>query len=258
MSVKRKINILITNDDGILSDGSEPLAEAVSGFGNVISVLPDRMRSACSHSISLHKALRLRKIRDRVYVSDGTPVDCVRLGVLELFKDSADIVLSGINAGPNLGDDLNYSGTVAAAREAAFLGIKAVSVSLVLKKRKNYKSAADLIRKLMPYLLKVRVSNGAFLNVNIPDIASSRIKGIKLTRQGKRIYDRAAVSRNDPRGDRYYWLVGEKLSGHLIDGTDIKAVEDGFISISPLTLDHTSYGDLAKLEKSPKLREIDL
>ncbi len=244
----RKLNILITNDDGILSEGSLPLLDALSEFGRVAAVLPDRMRSACSHSISLHKALRLRKIRKNVYVSDGTPVDCVRLGILRIFKDNVDFVISGINAGPNLGDDLNYSGTVAAAREAAFMGVKSAGVSLVLKKRHDFAAATEVMRKIFPQLLKTKLSKGAFFNINIPDVAPAKLKGVKIVRQGKRIYDREAVKRIDPRGDNYYWLSGEKLDGFMIKGTDIEALENNYVTVMPVTLDHTSYGDLKNLK----------
>lgn len=246
----KKLNILVTNDDGILSEGSLPLIDALSEFGHVSAVLPDRMRSACSHSISLHKALRLRKIRKDVYVCDGTPVDCVRLGILRVFRDDVDFVISGINAGPNMGDDLNYSGTVAAAREAAFMGVKAAGVSLVVKKRRDFAAATEVLRKIFPQLVKTRLSRGAFFNINIPDVAPGKIKGVKIVSQGRRIYDRAAIKRIDPRGDNYYWLAGEKLSGFMIKGTDIEALENNYVTLMPVTLDHTSHTDLKALRGS--------
>ncbi|PIY17785.1 MAG: 5'/3'-nucleotidase SurE, partial [Elusimicrobia bacterium CG_4_10_14_3_um_filter_49_12_50_7] len=246
-SAVKKMNILVTNDDGILSEGSLPLLDALSEFGTVAAVLPDRMRSACSHSISLHNALRLRKIRKGVYVSDGTPVDCVRLGILRVFKDDVDFVISGINAGPNMGDDLNYSGTVAAAREAAFMGVKSAAVSLVLKKRHDFSAATEILKKIFPTLVKTKLSKGAFFNINIPDVAPEKIRGVKIVKQGKRIYDRAATERIDPRGDNYYWLAGGKLSGFMLKGTDIEALENNYISVMPVTLDHTSYVDLKAL-----------
>jgi len=179
----------------------------------------------------------MRKIGKNIYVSDGTPVDCVRLGVLEIFKDRADFVFSGINAGPNLGDDLNYSGTVAAAREAAFLGIKSASVSLVLQRRFGFDTATEITGRIFPHLLRTKLSKGVFLNVNIPDIPKEKIKG-----------DRSVVARKDPRGGKYYWLSGEKLSGYMIKGTDIEAISGNYISITPLTLDHTAHGDLSALK----------
>lgn len=245
--MKKRNNILVTNDDGVLSGNFTALIKVLSPFGRVVAVLPDRMRSACSHSISLHKALRMRKIDKNIYVSDGTPVDCVHLGVLEIFKDKADFVFSGINAGPNLGDDLNYSGTVAAAREAAFLGIKSASISLVLKRRFDFTMATEITGRIFPQLLRTKLPKGVFLNVNIPDIPKEKIKGIKITSQGKRIYDRAVVARRDPRGGKYYWLSGEKLSGFMIKGTDIEAISGNYISITPLMLDQTSHGDLTAL-----------
>ena len=246
--MKKTNNILVTNDDGILAGNFPALVKVLSPFGRVVAVLPDRMRSACSHSISLHKALRLRKIDKDIYVSDGTPVDCVRLGVLEIFKDRADFVFSGINAGPNLGDDLNYSGTVAAAREAAFLGIKSASVSLILNKRFDFGAATEITGRIFPHLLRIGLPKGVFLNVNIPDIPKEKIKGIKVTSQGKRIYDRSVVARRDPRGGKYYWLSGEKLSGFMIKGTDIEAVSRNYVSVTPLTLDHTAHENLHVLK----------
>ncbi|MCD6413266.1 MAG: 5'/3'-nucleotidase SurE [Elusimicrobia bacterium] len=246
--MKRKRNILLTNDDGILAAGFDSLIGKLSEFGRVVAVFPDRIRSASSHSISLHKALRLRKVRKDVYVVDGTPVDCVRLGVLKIFSDNADFVVSGINAGPNLGDDLNYSGTVAAAREAAFLGIKSASVSLVVEKRHDFEQASEIFMEIFPWLLKTKLSRGSFFNINIPDAPRGKIRGIKLTKQGRRIYDRAVYQRRDPRGENYYWLSGEKLSGFMIKGTDIEALSRNFVSITPLTLDHTSYSDLEALK----------
>jgi len=248
--VKRIKNILVTNDDGVLAGNFSDLIKVLSPFGRVIAVLPDRMRSACSHSISLHKALRLRKIDKNIYVSDGTPVDCVRLGVFEIFKDKADFVFSGINAGPNLGDDLNYSGTVAAAREASFLGISSASVSLIVKKRFDFGMATEITGKIFPHLLRVKLPKSVFLNINIPDIPKGKIKGIKVTSQGKRIYDRGVVARCDPRGGKYYWLSGEKLSGFMIKGTDIEAVSRNYVSVTPITLDHTSHENLSSLKDS--------
>jgi len=249
----RKLNILVTNDDGILSRATPPLIKALSRFGRVVAVLPDRMRSASSHSISLHKALRLKKIRKDVYVSDGTPVDCVRFGALEVFKDKTDFVLSGINAGPNLGDDLNYSGTVGAAREAAFLGIKAASISLAGAKRSGFGLAVKITKKLFPVLFRTKLPPGVFFNVNIPDVPEGRLKGVKFVKQGTRIYDRKAVVRKDPRGEDYYWLSGGKLSGLMRKGTDIEAVAKNYISVMPVSLDYTAYSVLKKLKKIPKI-----
>jgi 5'-nucleotidase len=241
--------ILITNDDGIFGLGLKPLVKEVSSFANVIVVVPDKERSAVSHSLTLQEPVRVRKIEKNVYILNGTPADCVRFGVIFLCKNKVDLVISGINFGANLGQDVIYSGTVGAAREAVFMGISSFAISLVGRTGKNFSVAAKFAVKIARFILENEFQQKILLNVNVPDIPYKKIRGTEITSLGKRIYDDTIHCRKDPYGLPYYWLKGRLLSGKDIPGTDISAIKNKKISITPLHTDYTDFSMIEKLKK---------
>jgi len=244
------MNILITNDDGIHADGLMALKSALDAIGRVHVVAPDRPRSACGHSITLHKPLRADpvKLRDgsTAYSSNGTPSDCVSLALLGLVEGGVDLIVAGINHGPNLGWDLTYSGTVSAAMEGAIVGVQSFSISVTTYQAEvDYSVAARLAARLASILQDHKLPESTLLNVNVPALAASEIKGIQITRQGKRRYTGNLERRSDPTGRAYYWLGGDLPDDHLEEGTDVKAIADDYISVTPVHLDLTDYNALA-------------
>jgi 5'-nucleotidase len=235
------MRILVTNDDGIHSRGFEYLVRALSGLGEVYVIVPDQQRSAASHSMTLDKPLRVQKLEERKFLVNGTPSDCVRLGILGLMKEDVELVVAGINTGPNLGDDVSYSGTVGAALEGALLEVPSLAISLVVTGGYHFEVAANFGRFLAAKILQEGLPRNVYLNVNIPDLPVDEIRGVEITRRGKRIYGKEIQERIDPRGEKYYWIAGENLSGVSEQGTDIAAVERNKISITPFSLDSTDY-----------------
>ena len=238
--------ILVTNDDGIHSPGLKTLAEALEGIGKLYVIAPDRERSAAGHSLTLHKPLRATMLAPDWYVVDGTPTDCVTLGVMGMLKEKPQLVVSGINLGANLGDDITYSGTVSAAVEATLLGIPAFAVSAVESARQDLDVAAVFAGRLAQLVLKQGLPRDTLLNVNVP---AGEVKGMAVTRQGKRSYSELIVEKIDPRGKTYYWIGGGEPTWELLGGTDYEAVMEGKISITPLHLDLTNYGAIEGLKK---------
>ncbi len=244
------MKILVTNDDGIHSPGIKALAKALKNIGVVAVVAPDRERSAVGHALTLHHPLRAVKVGDNMFAVDGTPTDCVNLGIHTLLDFKPDIVISGINNGGNLGDDVTYSGTVSAAMEATLMGIPAFSVSLVTSgEGNNYRAAASFAAKLTKKILNEGLPNDTFLNVNIPDLPTAKILQPLITSQGKRRYEGMIIDKVDPRGRNYYWIGTVDLNFHDIEGSDYYAVTRGHISITPLHLDLTNYNSFAMLKK---------
>ncbi|MDO8682829.1 MAG: 5'/3'-nucleotidase SurE [Armatimonadota bacterium] len=246
-------NILITNDDGVYSDGLLALYDALAELGDVIVVAPDRPRSASGHSITLHKPLRMDKVRlangETAYATNGTPSDCVSLAALDLAKDKLDLVVSGINRGPNLGYDLTYSGTVSAAMEAAVYDINSFAISVTsYDEDLDYSLAARFSKYLAEILLRNELPRSVLLNVNVPDVPIDKLAGIEVTRQGKRHYDGRVEKRTDPMGRTYYWLGGDLPVDVLADGTDVKAIAEDKISITPVHLDLTADSMLQPLK----------
>ncbi len=241
-------NILITNDDGIKAPALDILEAKLSRLGKVTVVAPEFPMNAMGNSLSLHKPVRIHRYSENRYSVTGTPADCSRIGILTILNDRVDLVVSGINDGANLGDDVSYSGTVAGAREAAMLEVPAVAVSLVAGKLRNYKSAADLALKVAEKILTEAPPARKLFNLNVPDVPASQIKGIKTARLGVRIYDRRVRERVDPSGRKYYWIIGEILDGHNDDGTDFEAISKNYASLTPLTLDATDYKLLKDIE----------
>ena len=245
--------ILITNDDGILGVGLEPLVKEISKIAKVTVVVPDREYSASSHSLNLNQPVKAREITRNTYILGGTPVDCVRFGILKLCrKNKPDIIISGINFGSNLGQDVIYSGTVAAAREGLMLNVSSFSISLVSLNGKNFSTAAKFASKLTKIILNNKLVNSRriLFNVNVPDIPLKKIRGVEITSLGKRTYTNVVVSRFDPVGLEYHWLKGPlpKSIGKNIPGTDINAIMNGKISITPLKIDTTDKEMLNKLK----------
>jgi 5'-nucleotidase len=245
--------ILLTNDDGIEGEGLEVLAAELSKEKQfeVEAYAPDRERSASSHSITFRQPLFSYEAKPGFRAVSGTSVDCVNLAVNGLMKKRPDLVISGINRGANLGCDIFYSGTVAGAREAGILGLPAFSISVEYRGAEEmiYGPAAEFARKFAQFVVKQGYMNRVIFNVNFPLLPKDKIKGVRFTRQGIRIYQSKVWEREDPRGNKYYWLNGEVCGGQDIPESDIVAVREGFISISPLKLDFTDYDLLEELKK---------
>lgn len=237
--------ILVTNDDGIHSDGLMALAGALEGLGDVVVVAPDREKSASSHALTLHRPVALRRVRQGVYMVDGTPADCVYLGALSVLPRKPDLIASGINRGGNIGDDVTYSGTVAAAIEGAILGIPSFAVSLVGFERFQFDRAAEVARDVAERILDDGLPEDVFLNVNVP---GGEIRGVRCTRQGKHLYDQVVHETRDPRGRKYFW-VGSGEATHIEQpaDTDYMSVKEGYVSVTPLHLDLTHHAFLERL-----------
>ncbi len=247
--------ILISNDDGINSEGLHKLHETLKKLGEVYIVAPDRDQSAVSHSLTLYRPLRLDKISEFIYTVDGTPTDCVNLAINGILRDKKpDLVVAGINKGENVGDDITYSGTVSAAMEGTLLGIPSIALSLVGRSDFNFDYALHHSLLIAKYVLENKLPEDTLLNVNIPNLPGEQIKGIMITRQGKRLYDEPIVEKVDPRGKKYYWIGGDELGFLDIEGSDIMAVKEGYVSVTPIGLDLTNYGHIDKL-RSDLLRK---
>jgi 5'-nucleotidase len=245
--------ILLTNDDGVSAKGLLVLKKEVSKLGQVWVVAPDREQSATSHSLTLQQPLRINKIGERFYSVDGTPTDAVMLAVHAILKKRPDILISGINHGPNLGDDVSYSGTVAAAMEGTILNIPSIAVSNVNWEAKHFESAARFVRRLVKFVLENGLPKYTFLNVNVPDSKQPAAK-YRITKLGKRVYSDVVIEKIDPRGRNYYW-IGEQtpIWERKADDTDFAAIKKGYISITPLHLDMTDYHAVEKMKRWKKL-----
>ncbi len=238
----QKRNILISNDDGIHSFGIRALAEALTSLGKVTVVAPDREQSACSHSLTLRNPLRVEKLEKGFYAVDGTPTDCINLAVNAIMKDNPpDLVVSGINKGGNLGDDVTYSGTVAAAFEGTLLGIPSMAVSLVIAREHHFETAARVAVDIAAKIFQQGMPEDTLFNVNVPDCPWDSLPGYRVTVQGKRIYSDAITENKDPRGQKYYWIGGDALGGVEIEDSDFHVVQQGYVSLTPLHLDLTNY-----------------
>lgn len=239
------MQIMVTNDDGIHAPGILALAEALQVLGPVTVVAPDRERSAAGHSLTLQSPLRVFELRDGYFAVDGTPTDCVNMGIHSLLKVRPDLVVSGINHGYNLGDAVTYSGTVAAAMEANLMGIPAIAVSMgTYERHGNFVSAAQVAVRIARQVLAKGLPSDTFLNVNIPDVPAEELQPTLITRQGNRSFVGTIVDKTDPRGRKYYWIGGEELDSTVEPGTDFHAVSHNHVSITPLHLDLTNYDSM--------------
>lgn len=244
------MRILITNDDGKNSESLRLLNNALKKKYDTVVVVPDRERSASSHSITLTSPIRMRKLEDDFFVMDGTPVDCVNLVLLGAINKDISLVISGINNGPNMSEDVVYSGTVAAAMEACLAGYPAFSVSLdCINGEAELDTAVNFVINLTEKITKNNLPQRTMLNVNIPNIPQDQVKGIRVTRLGSRTYQDKIEKRFDPFGNPYFWIAGKKLVWKEEDGTDYDAVKKGFISITPLNIDMTNYNFLEEIRK---------
>lgn len=246
--------ILVSNDDGVYSQGLRLLTRALKKIPNarVVVVAPDREQSAKSHSLTIHRPIRYEKISKDVFAVDGTPTDCIVLAINEILKCKPDLVVSGINRGANLGEDVHYSGTVSAAKEAVLNGVSGVALSLVLKgnhKQKHFQPASEFALKLIKKVLLNKIPEGIMLNVNIPNLPRAEMKGVTITKLGGRNYGALIVDKIDPRGRKYYWITGDETAFQNIVGSDCNAVLDKKISITPMTIDITSHQLIPKLKQ---------
>ena len=243
------MKILISNDDGYRAEGLRALTESLSQLAEVTVVAPDRNRSGASNSLTLDVPLRVYPFEPgRYLVVNGTPTDCVHLAVSGLFEHEHDMVVSGINDGANLGDDVLYSGTVAAAIEGRFLGLSAIAVSLVVQDEKpNFATAARVAAELVMRLQRSPLHQATILNVNVPDLPYEQLKGLQVTRLGSRHRSERIIKSEDPRGRPVYW-VGPSGSGQDAgEGTDFHAVANGYVSVTPLQVDLTRHAMLEDL-----------
>ena len=251
--------ILLTNDDGINAPGLAALAGMISSMADCYTVAPDRERSASGHSLTIHKPLRVTEISPKKYSLNGTPTDCVAIGVSKILPRKPDLIISGINNGPNLGDDITYSGTVAAAMEGTIMNIPSIAVSINATNglAPIFESAAKVVNEIALMVLKEHLPYDTLLNVNVPNLPHEQIKGTRLTRQGKRVYDNAIQDSYSPWKEKYYWIGGgTPYWEHDVD-TDMCAVMDGFVSITPLHLDLTNYSAMELIKDQWMKRNSD-
>jgi len=239
--------ILITHDDGIFAPALQRLREALAPLGRVVVVAPDRDQSATSHSLTLHRPFRIRSHGDDMYSVDGTPTDCVVTAYYGLLDAAPDMVVSGINHGPNMGEDVFYSGTVAAAIEGTLQGAPSIAASLVTRELTDFADPARFIARLARQVLDRGLPRRGLLNVNLPHRPWGEIGGVEITRLGSRVYRDTLVKKVDPRGRDYYWIGGEDPVWESQPGTDFHAVSEGRISVTPLRLDLTDEGALVDL-----------
>ena len=236
--------ILVTNDDGVHSPGLVALYKTMQDLGEAYIVAPDRERSAAGHSLTMHRPLKAEEIREGVFSVNGTPTDCVTLGINKLLPEKPGLVVSGMNKGANLGDDITYSGTVAAAIEGTIFGVPSIAFSLNTARHYHYETGAFFAQKIAEYVLAHSLPYDTLLNVNIPNIPRKDIKGIKLTRQGKRIYENSIQEMLNPWGEKHFWIGGGEIYWEHSGDTDMEAVQNNFVSISPVHLDLTNYNAL--------------
>jgi 5'-nucleotidase len=241
----RRPRILVCNDDGFHGPGLRPLISALRRLGDVTAIVPAQERSADSHSLTLHKPIRVHEAARGIFTLNGKPADCARLGILELLKGQVDLVVSGINRGYNLGEDVVYSGTVAAAREASLLDLPSIAFSQDPASQ-DYRLGAVFARRLAKQVLSKGLPAGICLSVNIP---AGKPKKAVVTRLGKRLYSKEVTLRKDPRGGSYYWLAGSTVTSVFEPGTDVDAVAKGNISVTPLHIDVTDHPMVEKLRK---------
>jgi 5'-nucleotidase len=246
--------ILVTNDDGYTSLGLIRLADALRSLGDVTVVAPDRDNSGVGHAISIKSPAHVVKVADRTtttYRCSGTPADCVVIGAFDLCGGLPDLVVSGINRGANVGDDVNYSGTVAAALEATIIGLPALAISLAASwpehaRDHHWGTAADVAVRVAKEILSDGLPRLTLLNVNVPNLPSREVRGTRYVRQGRKAYRDRVDKRTDPRGGTYYWLWGVSDPADIVDGTDLAAIRDGYVSITPLTVDRTNHDEIGR------------
>jgi len=242
------MHILITNDDGYLASGLKILAQELAQVAEISVVAPDRNKSGASNSLTLMRPLRVNRADDGFYFVDGTPTDCVHLGISGLLDSAPDMVVSGINSGPNLGDDVLYSGTVAGAMEGRYLGLPAIAVSLAGKPATHYTSAAQITRRVIERLQQNPLPDDTLLNVNVPDLPADEIVSIQATRLGFRHKAESMVCQLDPYGRPVYWVGPPGEAQDAGPGTDFYAVENASASVTPMQVDLTRHNGITPLQ----------
>jgi len=245
------LTILVTNDDGIQAPALTALREVLADLGRVIIVAPDRDQSTTSHALTLWKPFRIEKPEPDVYAVEGTPTDCVVVATQGLLEEPPTIVVSGINHGPNMGDDVFYSGTVAAAIEGALQGLPAIAISMSVARdeRPDFSVAARFTRRVVDEVIARGIPAKTALNVNVPNLRSGTYKGVKITKLGTRIYQDRLIEKTDPRGRSYYWIGGDEPIWKEEEGTDFHAVSNGYASVTPLKLDLTDYREMVEMKR---------
>lgn len=252
------MHILIANDDGIHAEGIQALAQALHGQGYQISIVaPDHERSAVGHAITMHRPLRVEKVKFMHnpnffgWAVNGTPSDCVKLAIEAILPEKPDLVISGINKGANLGSDIFYSGTVSAAMEASLLEIPAVAVSLVITDNLQFDVAACFVSGIVPLLIREKLPFSTLLNINVPGIKKEEIKGVAITKLGARRYRNTFQRRVDPRGRSYYWLAGEIIDAEEDEKSDVTAIKNSYISITPVHFELTDHQMIKRMDAWP-------
>lgn len=238
------MRILLSNDDGYFAPGLSVLFEALSGLGDIVVVAPEQNRSGASNSLTLDRPLFLKKAASGFHFVNGTPTDCVHLAVTGMLEQLPDIIVSGINNGSNMGDDTIYSGTVAAATEGFLLGIPSIAISLTSFEGNNFEVAGRVARELVERFIRDPIKEAVLLNVNVPDIPYAELRGMEVTRLGRRHKAEAVVKMNSPRNETVYWVGASGSAADAGPGTDFNAVERGCVSITPLQIDLTHTAQL--------------
>jgi 5'-nucleotidase len=256
---KKKLKILLSNDDGIGSPGIQALGRALSKIAHVTMVAPEREQSTMGHALTLHKPIRIFRIHSEdgleQWATSGTPADCVYMGIRQVMKERPDLIISGINNGVNVGNDIYYSGTVAAAREGAVLNIPAMACSLDYhhvpgaKPTPYFDQAAQYVRELVPQIMERGIPPHCLLNVNFPNLPIEKVRGVKVSRQGFRMYTDRVEEKRDNRGKPYYWLGGTYAGFKPIEGSDCEVMDKGYISITPCKIDVTQYEFMENLSQ---------
>lgn len=256
------MRILVINDDGINAKGIGVLASTLAKNHEVTVVAPETEQSATSHSITLNRPLRVTKVHPNLmgdlpcYMIDGSPVDCTKIGLSHITKGEVDLIVSGINHGHNLGSDILYSGTVAAALDSVIMGFKALAVSVNSYSPKHFDAVAHVAARLIDEGLMDNPPAGTLYNLNVPDLPLESIKGIRATRQGKTVYEDAIEVRVDPRGNKYFWMAGKLAENDVIDDTDVSLVKQGYASVTPIKYDLTAIEQIGSL--ACKIEQIKL
>ena len=249
----RRPRILCTNDDGIHAPGLDLLVKVAAQLGDVTVVAPDRQQSATSPSLTVHRPLRVTRIDESSHVIDGTPTDCVLIAVNSLMPSPPDFVFSGVNHGPNMGEDVLYSGTVAAAMEGTILGIPAVAVSFASRAEDRLDGYGPTLTRILQSLVdRPDFPDETFFNINLPDIPAEELKGVRITTLGRRVYSDSLTRREDPSGREYFWIGGGVSSWSGREDSDFRAVRAGYASLTPLHLDLTNYSLINEVKSWPR------
>lgn len=242
------MRFLLTNDDGIRATGLATLERALTGLATLDVVAPDRERSASGHSLTLEHPLRVAQLDANHWAVSGTPTDAVLLAIETLLPERPDWVISGINHGPNMAEDVTYSGTVSAALEGALLGVPAIAISLAGRGELLFDEVAPMVRHVIEHLVRFRLARNQLLNVNVPNVPAAAMHGIRVTRLGSRQYHDSVIPRKDPRGRDYFWIGGTGPEWAPDERSDAHAVAEGFVSVTPLHADLTDYKTMVDLE----------